>query len=251
MNTTEKNTLAQELSLFLYAKYEPQELNKELKKYQIHTSSMDLKKRASLTKTLQHQKPDTLLKIVRDENIKAYSSENPLVNKIIHEPSIHQKKKIFISHASEDKKIIGELIDVLELIGIDSNDIYCSSFEGYGTPLGQNYLEVLKKELNSNVLVLFVLSHSFFKSELCLCEMGAAWVLSQKQIPIYIPPFRPEDVKGVFPVIQGFHINNRNQINLLKQKLESEFKLQPINQVRWGQRVDKILRDMNTYINQT
>ena len=56
-------------------------------------------------------------------------------------------KKIFISHASKDKDLVGELIDLLENIGLDSHQIFCSSFEGYGIPLGEDFLEIIKKEL--------------------------------------------------------------------------------------------------------
>ena len=40
-------------------------------------------------------------------------------------------KKIFISHSSEDKEIIGELITLIEGMGVKSEQIFCSSFEGY------------------------------------------------------------------------------------------------------------------------
>lgn len=46
-------------------------------------------------------------------------------------------KKIFISHATKDKEIIEELIDLLESIGVNSTQFFCSSFEGYGIPLGE------------------------------------------------------------------------------------------------------------------
>ena len=71
-------------------------------------------------------------------------------------PSVENKgnalKKIFISHATKDKEIIEELIDLLENIGINSAQIFCSSFEGYGIPLGENFLDKIKQELSSEVL---------------------------------------------------------------------------------------------------
>ncbi len=48
-------------------------------------------------------------------------------------PSVENKgnalKKIFISHATKDKEIIEELIDLLENIGINSAQIFCSSLK--------------------------------------------------------------------------------------------------------------------------
>ena len=111
-------------------------------------------------------------------------------------------EKIFISHSSKDKNIVEELIDLLESIGVKPSQIFCSSFEGYGIPLGSNFLETIKQEISKNVLVLFVLSENFYSSPSCLCEMGATWVLSRENIPMVVPPFTFEKIEGVIPLIK-------------------------------------------------
>ena len=116
--------------------------------------------------------------------------------------------KIFISHATKDKLIVEELIEILESMGIDSTQIFCSSFEGYGIPLGANFLDQIKQELSSDVLVLFVLTENFYDSKICLCEMGAAWALSKQHIPIVVPPLSYQDIQGVIPLTQGLMIND-------------------------------------------
>jgi hypothetical protein len=85
-------------------------------------------------------------------------------------------KKIFISHSSQDKDIVPKLIDYMRAIGVSPRNIFCSSFEGYGIPLGENFLERIKSEITSKTLVIFVLSSNFYDSAVSLCEMGAAWV---------------------------------------------------------------------------
>lgn len=47
--------------------------------------------------------------------------------------------KVFISHASRDSKLVEEMIEVLEATGLDSNQIFCTSFDGYGIELGENF----------------------------------------------------------------------------------------------------------------
>lgn len=133
--------------------------------------------------------------------------------------------KVFISHASMDSSIVEELVELLESMGLDSNQIFCSSFEGYGIDLGEDFLASIKNELQGDVLVLFVLSRNFYSSPVCLCEMGAAWVLSKNHIPILIPPLDYADVKGVIPLTQGLKINEPLKLNLLKEKIESLFAL--------------------------
>ena len=105
--------------------------------------------------------------------------------------------KLFISHSSEDKDKIKPLIDLIENIGVPHNQIFFSSHPAYGVDLGQNIFERLKTELEDNVFALFILSENFYKSPVCLCEMGAVWIKSNKQIPILIPPFGFKDVQGV------------------------------------------------------
>ena len=60
-------------------------------------------------------------------------SEENKDKKMIQNKSI---KKVFISHSSKDKEIVEELIEVLETINIESNQIFCTSFEGYGIEIG-------------------------------------------------------------------------------------------------------------------
>lgn len=134
--------------------------------------------------------------------------------------------KIFISHASADQKIVENILDLLESIGILQKQIFCSSFEGYGIPLGENFLERIKNELVSDVLVLFVITENFYASKVCLCEMGAAWALSRQHIPIVVPPLNYKDIQGVIPLTQGLLLNDFSKLNSLKEKLEEDFHLE-------------------------
>lgn len=153
--------------------------------------------------------------------------------------------KLFISHSSEDKDKIKPLIDLIENIGVTHNRIFFSSHPAYGVELGQNIFERLKMELEDNVFALFILSENFYKSPVCLCEMGAVWIKSNKQIPILIPPFGFKDVQGVFPNSLGFKINDKDQLNSFKGLLETHFGLTPIHISRWEEKRDEYLSKIN------
>ena len=56
--------------------------------------------------------------------------------------------RVFISHASADAPLVEELVELLEIIGIRHDQIFCSSFPGYGIDLGDNFLEALKAQLD-------------------------------------------------------------------------------------------------------
>ncbi|MDC3351653.1 toll/interleukin-1 receptor domain-containing protein [Crocinitomicaceae bacterium] len=164
------------------------------------------------------------------EDIDDQNNDNAVIN------------KVFISHSSKDKVFVEELIDLIETIGLSSTKIFCSSFDGYGIDLGEDFLDRIKDELNENILVLFVLSNNFYASPVCLCEMGATWIKTNEHIPILIPPFDYSDVKGVIPMTQGFKINESLKLNLFKQKLEKLFNLSAIDNSSWERKRDRVLK---------
>lgn len=158
-------------------------------------------------------------------------------------------KKIFISHATMDKGIVEEIIDLLETIGVNATQIFCSSFEGYGIPLGNNFLDTIKEELSAEVLVLFVLTKNFYESKVCLCEMGAAWALSKGHIPIVVPPLSYSDIQGVIPLTQGLLINDVSKLNSLKEKLEEIFEIEgKISLNTWERKRKKFITSLNEFI---
>lgn len=157
-----------------------------------------------------------------------------------------QMKKIFISHSSLDKDIVEQVIDTLEAVGVQPNQIFCSSFDGYGVKLGSDFLDTIKNELTAEVLVLFVLSSNFHSSPVSLCEMGATWVKTNEHIPILIPPFDYNEIKGVIPTTHGMKINEKGKFNLLKTKVENFMELSPVQFEIWERRRDNILQKINT-----
>lgn len=157
--------------------------------------------------------------------------------------------KVFISHASQDVAFVEELIELLELIGVQSESIFCTSFASYGIDLGENFLDAIRDELNDDTLVLFVLSENFYSSKVCLCEMGATWVQTKDHIPIVVPPFDFADITGVIPLTQGLKINDGLELNLLKEKIESMFSLEcQFSQSAWERKRDRIVSRINIKI---
>jgi hypothetical protein len=175
--------------------------------------------------------------------------EDEVLSIIKNEPKTNPKmKKVFISHASIDANIIEPLVDLIEDIGVLHNQIFFSSQNAFGVGLGENIFERLKVELNNDVFALFILSPNFYNSPVCLCEMGAVWIKSHKQIPILIPPFEFNKVKGVFSESLGFKINDKDQLNSLKLELEEYFGLTPKHISRWEKKREEYLTKVNSLI---
>lgn len=155
-----------------------------------------------------------------------------------------EMREIFISHSSKDREYVEQIINIFESIGVPSNKIFCSSFEGYGVALGDDFLLTIKEKLDANVLVIFILSQNFYSSPVCLCEMGATWIKTNSHIPILIPPSDFKDVKGVIPTTNGMKINEKLKYNSLKEIIEKFFQLHPINNSIWERKRDYSLKEL-------
>lgn len=156
----------------------------------------------------------------------------------------NNQKKIFISHSTKDVKYVEHLIELIESMGVTEKQIFCSSFEPYGIPLGENFLERIKQELSNEVIVLFVLTQNFLASPICLCEMGATWVLANRHVPILIPPFDFSDIRGVMPLTQGFKINEPNKLNSFKDTILNYFNLEPMDFTKWERKRATFLKSI-------
>ena len=107
------------------------------------------------------------------------------------------KKKVFISHASKDILAVKHIVELLELIGFDKSNMFCSSIEPYGIPTGMDIYEYLQKQFRDFELhVILMLSNNYYNSIACLNEMGAAWVLSCSQTVMLLPGFSFSDIDG-------------------------------------------------------
>lgn len=173
--------------------------------------------------------------LVEEGNLGQFSENSILVE------GSHGEKKIFISHSSKDNLIGQEIINLLQLIGINHEKIFYTSSAGYGIPLGENWVQTLKREISGGSFVITLLTENYFQSEICLCELGAAWVLSKKHIPILVPPLSFKEVNEIISTSQGFDITNSVNWSSLKRLLEKDFELTPLPEDKWEPQRDAIL----------
>lgn len=244
MNSTDRIKIITDIALHLQAEYNTTGINMLLSGYNIPTENVSIvnSKRVYVIDLLKYQPNELIIQIANDLDLEVLKQIEMQMKK--EKPTVLGDKKIFISHSSLDIKIVEKVIDILEAIGVPSNKIFCSSFEGYGVKLGSDFLEVIKKELDSNVLVLFILSSNFYSSVVSLCEMGATWVKTNKHIPILIPPFEYDDIKGVIPTTHGMKINEKDKLNSLKDIVADFISLEPLNTSVWERRRDNVLKEV-------
>lgn len=90
--------------------------------------------------------------------------------------------KLFISHKTEDKEYADALVSLINyIIGRDDDKIFCSSIAGYGIKPSQDIINEIKNQFdNYNVFMVIIHSPRYYKSPVCLNEMGAAWATNAR-----------------------------------------------------------------------
>jgi len=129
---------------------------------------------------------------------------------------------IFISHASNDRGYVKELVNLLTPLNVPN--IICSSLHGYHIPNDVDIYEYLAQNLNRKGRVVFLLSKNYYDSAACLNEMGACWILNKNYTTILTPNFEFEEITGaVNPNQMSFKINDEDRLCEFIEDLKSEF----------------------------
>jgi hypothetical protein len=147
------------------------------------------------------------------------------------------KGKIFISHSTKNKEIVSKFCDLILNNGLNINttkEVFNTSLEGSKPETGEDFKECIKKQLEEAKLVLQFISKEYKKSEVCLNEMGAAWVLCDNVIPLIIEENEYE-VGFIHNTTQQVQLHNENHIfrlidDLKTKGIVSEYKVERLNQ---------------------
>lgn len=113
--------------------------------------------------------------------------------------------KIFISHATADKRLINPLMDLIQTnFGLTRDNFFNTSDEQL--QVGGQWIEEIKQGMHDSSLVLPVITPAYLESAFCLCELGATWVKSTDLIPIIVPPLdyralNPTPFRSVYQTI--------------------------------------------------
>lgn len=100
-------------------------------------------------------------------------------------------KEIFISHASADKPLVDSFVNFIRLgMDISNREIYCITYNKGEIPSGDSFTEHIKENINISKIVILLITPNFLHSNFCMAELGAAWALGKKIIPIIVPPLK-------------------------------------------------------------
>lgn len=105
--------------------------------------------------------------------------------------------KVFVSHSSNDKDKIEELILVLERLKCEV--FYSSKSDTNKIGFGENFYTKIRKEIKDSDCILAMVSENFYKSVPSQIEMGIAYAFEKKINPIGIENKNYRELlKGLF-----------------------------------------------------
>jgi len=142
------------------------------------------------------------------------------------------KKKIFLSHSYRDKEIATKIVEklLIKIFNINKQtDIFFTSKRETGIESSINWRNRIKTNLQDCDIFIAVITTNFKESEMCLAEIGAAWVLNKKIYPLIIPPIKYENFSPVIAELQADLLLNREDlesfINSLQMQLKDLFEI--------------------------
>ena len=156
---------------------------------------------------------------------------------------------VFISHSSKDKPFAEALVSLLEDIGFDKSNLFCSSVDGYGIALSKDIFETLRSLFNEhNLYVIFIHSPRYYKSAVSLNEMGAAWVLKTDFCSFLTSDMDFTKMSGV---VNGSTISIKvdtedapSRLSELKNLLIQMFRLPSIDEIKWERKRNTFLKQV-------
>lgn len=165
---------------------------------------------------------------------------------------VDEGTSIFISHATKDKEIVEAFVELL-LIGalsVPIDKIFCVSTDGTKIKSGSDWRDSINESLLSAKVNFLIITPNYKESEVCLNEMGAAWVTSAMVIPLIVEPINYKTVGIIQEPIQIEKLLDENSLDRIKDIIQEVLEIQPalIKSERWTVKKREFLSKVKRYL---
>ena len=215
----------------------------------------DIKQLESLLKNLHNAIQNKYPSIASDltHSMNSYNNDKiihiskieAIVNCIFYIEKPSNGKRIFISHSSKDEQIISNFVDhILCLgIGINRNDIFCTSIEDISIRNGEDIRNHIQNNLrNSDYSFLFI-SDNYKKSEICLNEMGAVWCYDSNVKLYLLPNTDFNNIGWIYDTRKVNKLTDTVALDQLYKNMCDSYSL-PDNLVNWSQQREIFIKNI-------
>lgn len=161
-------------------------------------------------------------------------------------------KAIFISHASPDKAITQDFIDLILVgaLGVGIETIFASTIEGTKIESGDDWRDSIKENLKTAKITFIIITPHYKESEVSLNEMGAAWVLSGKTLPVIVDPINYKTVGVIQQPNQIEKLLDEGSLDRIKDIVQAELEIpnEKIKSDRWTQKKKEFIKKLKKHI---
>jgi hypothetical protein len=163
-----------------------------------------------------------------------------------------RRKRIFISHASKDEEIVNAFFYEILVGGltVNPNDIFCTTTDGTKIKSGEDWRDEIKKHLVDAEIIFLLITPNYKESEICLNEMGAAWVSSGKTISLFVEPINYNSVGILQEVKQVEKLQDEKSLDRIKDEVQEILKI-PSSEMksdRWTDRKSSFLSKIKNHL---
>ena len=157
--------------------------------------------------------------------------------------------KIFISHAKKNAQLADKIVDklLLKVFTLDSKNIFYTSKPQLGAKVSKKWRDEIREAIINSDIFIPIITKEFKKSEMCVSEVGGAWVLKKNLFPMILPPVTFKNFGVVIDDLQATKVNDKELILSFINDLESIGKLTTRNDIK----LDKIVNDYIRSIKRT
>lgn len=138
--------------------------------------------------------------------------------------------RVFISHSSKDVEVAKEVIQLLRTaLNLKSEDIRCTSVDGYRLPAGASTDEQLKVEIFDSEVFVGLVSADSMQSHYTLFELGARWGARRLMLPLIIDYKGTDLLRGPLRGINALNGYEEGQLLQLITEAGKELGITPDN----------------------
>jgi hypothetical protein len=159
-------------------------------------------------------------------------------------------KSVFVSHATADRELVEQFVDIiLKGCGLTEVDIFVSSIPGMDIPAGHDLIATIRAGVSETALVIAVITPTYQTRPYCLAELGAAWAVAGKLLPVLVPGISHDALEGVLAGIKADFLDEEEALDEIAKRIEAETGRRPESPASWTRSKQKWLRIIGDLVN--
>lgn len=135
--------------------------------------------------------------------------------------------RLFISHSSDDADLAALIVRLFsQALGLRSQNIRCTSVDGYRLPGGADADEQLRDEALGAECFVGMLSSQSLSSAYVLFELGARWGAKKHLVPLLAPGMKAHALRGPLKGLNALSSDSSSELHQLVQELGAALKVE-------------------------